>query len=514
MLAQIMILCALITLLLYFLLGHRKMRKNVTDTSLSPPIHSSWVPFLGHIFNIATKGSNLYISSLCALQRSPIATLKLPGQDMHLIHPLDLSSVKQFTGMRHLSLMAVFHIAVGPAMGLVPASEKFLTDPDTGDFKRGLSRLFNGELRSLQNLHKYAFQLEKKIDGYWRQKFTTQDVSINVGLGSWTFDILSRSMGAVFWGEQGPFEDKLFRQHLKLFIQNLETLRNPITFFIPSELRLAREYVREKIAQSAFNEAYGGEDVTLFERLALLYDSLEIPPECFSDCHLVAIVGLMSNVINIISWALCHILANPELRDALMEELNRLVETSSSPYLIIDADRIRNNCPLLVATWYELLRVYGDSPVARGVHKDSLFDGKYRLEKGSIIMTPIHLHNFDKNIWGEHADEFQPRRFLRNGESVDAELIKHLNVFGLPGMHQCPGRYLGFTMTLAFVGKVLLEFDITPASDDALGKGNIPKRKETMLGLPAMSEDPKVNIKRRRGIEGVQVAFDNVKPGW
>ncbi|KAL7940230.1 cytochrome P450 [Trichoderma barbatum] len=486
MLAQIIILCALITPLVFFLLSPRKMRKIVAYTSLSPPIHSSWVPFLGHIVNIATKESNLYISSLCAIQRSPIATLKLPGQDMHLIHPLDLSSIKHFTGMRHLSLMAVFYIAVGPAMGLIPASEKFLTDPDT----------------------------EKKIDGYWRQIIATQEVSIEIRLESWIFDILSRSMGAVFWGEQGPFEDEHFRQHLKLFIQNLETLRNPITFFIPSEVRSARKYVRKKIAQSAFDEAYGGEDVTLFERLALLYDSLEIPPECFSDCHLVAIVGLMSNVINIISWALCHILANLELRDALVVELKRLVDTSSSPYLIIDADRIRNNCPLLVATWYELLRVYGDAPVARGVHKDSLFDGKYRLEKGSIIMTPIHLHNFDRNIWGEHAGAFQPRRFLQNNKSVDAELIKHLNVFGLPGMHQCPGRYLAFTMTLAFLGKVLLEFDITPAPDDALGKGNIPKRKETMLGLPAMSDDPKVNMRRHRGIEGVRVAFDNVKPGW
>jgi hypothetical protein len=32
--------------------------------------------------------------------------------DMHLIHPLDSDSIKQFTGMRHLSLMSVFHVAV------------------------------------------------------------------------------------------------------------------------------------------------------------------------------------------------------------------------------------------------------------------------------------------------------------------------------------------------------------------------------------------------------------------
>lgn len=132
------------------------------------------------------------------------------------MHPLDSASIKQFTSMRHLSLMAVFHVAVGPAMGLVSASEKFLTDPDTGVFKRDLSKLFNGELRSLQNLQKYASQLEQRIDQYWDETFTAQDPAIKIGLGAWLFDLLSRSMGAVFWGEEGPFEDELFRERLRL----------------------------------------------------------------------------------------------------------------------------------------------------------------------------------------------------------------------------------------------------------------------------------------------------------
>lgn len=135
--------------------------------------------------------------------------------DMHLIHPQDLSSIKQFTGMRHLSLMSVFHVAVGPSMGLVPASKKSLTDPDTGVFKRDLSKLFNGELRNLQNLRTYASQLEQKIDRYWREMSAEPDSEIEIGLGSWLFDLLSRSMGAVFWGERGPFEDEEFRECLR-----------------------------------------------------------------------------------------------------------------------------------------------------------------------------------------------------------------------------------------------------------------------------------------------------------
>lgn len=95
----------------------------------------------------------------------------------------------------------------------------------------------------------------------------------------------------------------------RVFIQNLEDLRNPFTWFVPSELRVARKYVREQIELSVQTEAYG-QDTTLFRRLAHLYESLEIPRENFTDCHLVAIVGLMSNVINIITWDFCHMVAD------------------------------------------------------------------------------------------------------------------------------------------------------------------------------------------------------------
>ncbi|RMJ28579.1 Cytochrome P450 [Aspergillus sp. HF37] len=92
-------------------------------------------------------------------------------------------------------------------MGLVPASEKYLTVPDTGVFKRDLSKMFNGELRNLQSLQKYVSQLEQKMDHYWAETFAGRDPAIKVGLGGWLFDMLSRSMGAVFWGEEGSFED-------------------------------------------------------------------------------------------------------------------------------------------------------------------------------------------------------------------------------------------------------------------------------------------------------------------
>lgn len=306
----------------------------------------------------------------------------------------------------------------------------------------------------------------------------------------------------------------------RLFIENLEALRNPIPFLVSSELQSARKSVREELGRAVLEEAYGDRDQapTLFKELALLYEGLEIPPEAFTDCHLVAIVGLLSNVIHMMTWTMCHILADSKLKERIVAEIEASVDTSSEAEvaegIVIDVDRARASCPLLMATLYEVLRTYGDSPVARYVYQDGVFGAGMHIEKGSIIMTPIHLHNFDGDIWGPDANEFCPDRFLLPDGQVNQALPKHLNVFGLPGMHQCPGRYLGLNLIMGLVAKTLLTFDMTPLPGRGLGNGVVPARKETMLGLPAIKWDPRIRVGRRSSHESIRVCFDNIKPGW
>jgi hypothetical protein len=61
---QILVLALLFVWLVYAIISHRLSSKEKTSTYSCPPVHFSWIPFVGHIFGIATKGSNLYISSL------------------------------------------------------------------------------------------------------------------------------------------------------------------------------------------------------------------------------------------------------------------------------------------------------------------------------------------------------------------------------------------------------------------------------------------------------------------
>ncbi|KAG6002171.1 hypothetical protein E4U21_003419 [Claviceps maximensis] len=515
----------------------------------SPTVHSTWFPILGPIFGIRFWGFNAYTSALCATQRAPIATLKLPGQEIHLIHPMHKESVRIFSNMQHVSLLAVFYTSIGPALGLQSASERFLTQSDDGDFKRGLHRCFNSELRGVDNLRKNAARLEHRVYEYCEAAFAgpgrgqgqepgSGSATIQCGLGSWLFDMLSCSMGAVFWGGKGPFGDVVFRDNLRLVVQNLPSLGHPFALLIPAKLRSARAYVRDGIERATRardlyadgDHAERGGEETLFVQLTCLYASLEMPRDCYVDCHLSVIVGLMSNIINLVSWAFCHVLADVELQMLLKEELynagagagagtGAIDGLSHHPgAATLDFDRLRSACPLLMATWYELLRVYADAPIVRRLNRDSLFGRDMQLRKGSVIVSPIHLRNYDEAIWGQDTHVFRPDRFLRPSHSgqaqgrrrINEELVTNLVVFGLPGMHQCPGRHLGLTMALTILAKIMVDLEIRPRPGDGLERGLVPHRTESMLGLPALSRDPEVTVRRAGDAPTLRVGFGNL----
>ncbi|CRL25241.1 unnamed protein product [Penicillium camemberti] len=80
----------------------------------------------------------------------------------------------------------------------------------------------------------------------------------------------------------------------------IEVSRNPIPWLIQPKLTSLRKFVRGKINQCVQNKHYGGKETqeatALFRRLAFLCKSLGN-----SHCHLVAIIGPISNVISMIA---------------------------------------------------------------------------------------------------------------------------------------------------------------------------------------------------------------------
>lgn len=77
MILQILILALLFAWLLYVAFQWftpKCSSKALASPPSLPPVHLSWIPipFIGHIYGIATEGSNLYISSLWYAKSRPI----------------------------------------------------------------------------------------------------------------------------------------------------------------------------------------------------------------------------------------------------------------------------------------------------------------------------------------------------------------------------------------------------------------------------------------------------------
>lgn len=64
MMFQALIPALLFAWLVHVAITYKRSPKVPSSTLPQPPVYPSWIPFVGHIYGIATRGSNLYISSI------------------------------------------------------------------------------------------------------------------------------------------------------------------------------------------------------------------------------------------------------------------------------------------------------------------------------------------------------------------------------------------------------------------------------------------------------------------
>lgn len=94
--------------------------------------------------------------------------------------------------------------------------------------------------------------------------------------------------------------------------------------------------------------------------------------------------------------------------------------------------------------------------------------------------TLIFLNNYDLNmspaLWDE-PEEFNPSRFVSNGRILKPD---HFIPFGM-GRRSCMGYKMVQFLSIAIVGNLLKEFDISSVNDEEI---KVP------LGSLALSENP------------------------
>ncbi|KAK8071372.1 hypothetical protein PG997_011575 [Apiospora hydei] len=399
------------------------------------------------------------------------------------------------------------------SLGFGKFSSALLQEEDEASRQLGhhASRMFREEFIPGQRLRHYA----EKVDGYILsdlEKVSTDEINVE----DWVFKCLVGAVGKVIWGtSDGPFQETKFLTHLRHFLLNVRELNNPATWFIDKSLVESRRIVRERLAQlsspkrdsqesrdaqaAAQGEKRGGGFLDRIRRLCQDHGST---PEGWTDYQLLLIAGLGPNIMSATTWLVYHILNDHQLLDSIRREIDQLGNDDQD--VAIDLSEISEICPILHATWLEVLRFHGTFLAGRYVREDTTLADTYHLPKGSYALAPLTPHHYDRTVWGDDVDEFKPERFLAQDGKFDPDMKRKLRVFGLFGTI-CPGRFLATNMAMSLAIRLISTLDMRPREGEEFV---MPKeRKDTVVGMMTPDREVVMRVTRRQSAKRISMTW-------
>jgi len=211
------------------------------------------------------------------------------------------------------------------------------------------------------------------------------------------------------------------------------------------------------------------------------------------------LLAVVANTVPTTFWALSHIFSRPDVLDELREELagavTRDVAIGKATYTV-EIRNLKENCPLLLSVYHEILRTHSVLPSTREVLRDTLLNDRYLVRKGANIQMSTCLVHYDTETWGPDAQEVDLRRFLRKDQQK-LNSFKFRTFGGAP--HICPGRHFATTEIVCTIALMVMRHELVPVA----GSWNIPKQDQSVFaGIPPPVGDIRVIIKERPGWQG------------
>lgn len=224
-------------------------------------------------------------------------------------------------------------------------------------------------------------------------------------------------------------------------------------------------------------------------------------------------IGIMINAIPTTFWLLIYVYPDSALLESLRQEITDIVTTdidlqTGSRRHLLDTRKLKDNCPLLVSTYQEVLRLQTNNTQSRWVVRDTMLNDQYLLKKDSVIQMPGAIIHEDPAVWGMDAKEFNPRRFLKGQGKYHPGAFRS---FG-GGATLCPGRHLALIEIVSFAAMFIMRFEATPVNWGWRLPG--VKGNKVINSVPPPSSDIKVSIRIRDGFENDRWALDSGANNW
>lgn len=289
----------------------------------------------------------------------------------------------------------------------------------------------------------------------------------------------------------------------------------------------SKAYKARAAVQSALADYYiakydqGPEVSQMVRSRAATYRRYNIPEIDIGKFEIALLTVSTANAIPTLFWLLCNICSDASLTEEVIDEISAIVtETKSEDgkrELVIDITRFESDCPLLVSSYRETIRIANAQLGTRRVMKDTtISDGKtsYLLREGCDVQIPSGIAHLSSDYWGSDFASFNARRFLtppetglpRTKKEKDDEKAQKRAYFPFGGgKHLCPGRNFAFAEILGAGAVLILGFEVEKREGGAIV---VPDRGRTMLAeavAKPRGEALKMgaNISRREGWEDV-----------
>ena len=280
--------------------------------------------------------------------------------------------------------------------------------------------------------------------------------------------------------------------------------------------------------QNALSKYYGAEhdlepDVSqMVKRRAATYRKYGIPSTEIGKFEIILLNVSTMNAIPTSFWLLCFTSADNLLIKHIRNELQALItydptrRSDGKRELSFDITKFESDCPLLVSSYHEAIRLTNAQVGNRRVMRDTtITDGvnHYLLKEGYDVQIPSGIAHLSPEFWGPDSSSFDSYRFMRFDHSTlqtgnekydERTQIRAYFPFG-GGKHLCPERNFAFAEILGAVAVLVLGFDVKsavggvfempgysrPDIGEAVGK---PRGKSLQLGAKILRREENEDV--------------------
>ncbi|KAK1404928.1 7-deoxyloganic acid hydroxylase [Heracleum sosnowskyi] len=370
--------------------------------------------------------------------------------------------------------------------------KKLKQNPIVRMFSNGLGSIEGDQWAQHRKLLTPAFHLQKlklmlpvmyisctELVRKWEEKVEKNgwcELDIVPDLHTLTSDVISRTaFGSSY--KEGSRVFEIQRQQIELVMKSLQSVYIPGWRFLPTKNNKRMKELYNKIQSSLENiidkktKAMQAGETSSDDLLGVLLESISNEQlhndprnvrmsldDVIGECKLFYFAG-QDTTSNVLVWTLILLSNHPDWQTRAREEVLQVLGSYGTP----DFDNL-NQLKVVTMILHEVLRLYppGDT-LTRKVHEETTLGG-LTLPPGAEISLPVLLLNYDQNVWGEDAKEFNPERFAAGVSNATKNNLAAYIPFGW-GPRICIGQNFALLEAKLALATILqhFSFELSPS---------------------------------------------------